>query len=172
MTTTYDTTVTIQDDAAYDAERVLRSAWRRGAYPVDPVRIAHALGINVVDAYLDPDVAGALVKESGRDPVILVNGSDSGNRKRFTIAHELGHFVKRADADYEYVDRRDTLSSTGHDPDEVYANAFAGNLLMPGDAVADLVKEGAGDLEMAIRFGVSREALNVRLRVLGLTPAL
>jgi Zn-dependent peptidase ImmA (M78 family) len=48
-------------------------------------------------------------------------------------AHELGHFIRRTDEPhkYEYVDYRDQRSSTGTDEEEMFANRFAANLLMP-----------------------------------------
>ena len=160
----------MQADAKKDAEGILRSVWGGYRFPVDPVRIARRLGINVVDARLAEDVAGAIVKQNGKGPIIVLNETDHANRKRFTVAHEIGHFVRRSDDSFEYVDRRDTLSTTGTDPDEVYANAFAANLLMPESEVKRLHRERATDLEMALRFGVSREAMNIRLNFLGITP--
>jgi Zn-dependent peptidase ImmA (M78 family) len=163
------TKIITRHDPAQDAERILAEVWR-GGLPVDPVRIARALGIRVLNACLEPDVSGALVKECQHDPAILLNAADSPNRRRFTCAHEIGHFVKRSDApeEYEYIDRRDTLASTGRDPDEVYANQFAASLLMPAKYVRRLAEEGLSDLQMALRFDVSLEAMQYRLHHLGL----
>lgn len=151
-----------------DAERILSDVWGRDL-PVDPVRIAAALGIRVVKATLDPDMSGALVKELGKDAVIVLNAMDSPNRQRFTCAHEIGHFVKRSDKpdEYEYVDRRTSLSSTGRDPEEVYANRFAAALLMPAKEVARLYGEGLSDVQLQLRFDVSLEAMRLRLTNLG-----
>jgi Zn-dependent peptidase ImmA (M78 family) len=166
----YDELMAIQDDAKKDAEAILRTVWGGFGFPVDPVRIARVLGVNVVDADLAGDVAGAIVKELGKDPVILVNRNDRPQRKRFTVAHEIGHFVKRGDEPFEYVDRRDTLSTLGSNPEEIYANSFAANLLMPEAEVKRLDNEKMTDIEMALRFGVSREAMNIRLNNLGMKP--
>ena len=75
-----------------EATRLRGDTWGEGRYPVDPVRIAHELGIDVRQSFLSPNVSGALIKEVGQDPVILLNANDSRNRQRFTCAHELGHF--------------------------------------------------------------------------------
>ncbi|MGD0452307.1 MAG: ImmA/IrrE family metallo-endopeptidase [Solirubrobacteraceae bacterium] len=155
----------IKQEAARDAAMLLREAW--GApLPVDPISIARAAGIRVLDAPLDDDTAGALVKEPGQDPTILLNQNDSPNRKRFTCAHELGHYRRRSADETEYttVDLRGSLAAAGTDPEEIYANEFAASLLMPEDAVRRLLEEGLGDLELAIRFGVSREAIEYRLK--------
>jgi Zn-dependent peptidase ImmA (M78 family) len=156
-------------DPTQDAKRVLAEVWGDGL-PVDPVRIARSLGIKVLTARLDPDVSGALVKELQQDPVILLNAGDSSNRQRFTCAHEIGHFVKRSDTpeEYEYIDRRDALSAMGRDSDEIYANQFAASLLMPAEAVRRLTHAGLSDLQLALRFDVSLEAMQYRLRNLGL----
>jgi len=119
---------------------------------------------------LDKDTLGALVKQPGQDPTIFLNEDDSPTRKRFTCAHEIGHFVRRSREEPEYtrVDLRNSLSATGEDQEEVYANEFAACLLMPEDEVRRLSKNGFSDLEMAIRFGVSRAAMQYRLKNLNL----
>lgn len=114
---------------------------------------------------------GVLVKRPGHDPEIVINKNDSPNRRRFTCAHELGHYVRRREETEEYMtfDLRGSLSSTGTDEEEVYANEFAACLLMPENEVRRLHDEGFADWEMAIRFAVSREAVQYRLRGLNLS---
>src|SRR4051794_10757896 len=115
--------MTIQKEAARAADRIRATFWDEGL-PIDPVRIARSMGIQVLESPLDANVAGAVVKKANRDPSIVLNATDNSKRKRFTCAHEIGHYVKRDAADeYEYVDLRDHLSSAGTDPDERYANA-------------------------------------------------
>jgi Zn-dependent peptidase ImmA (M78 family) len=162
--------VTVTHNPAQDAERILADLWGDAGIPIDPVRIARTLGIRVVNAELDPDVSGALVKERQKDPVIFLNATDSPNRQRFTAAHELGHFVKRSDDpdQYEYIDRRDALATTGRDPEEIYANQFAAALLMPEKDVRSLAELKLTDVQMALRFDVSLEAMQYRLQNLGL----
>jgi Zn-dependent peptidase ImmA (M78 family) len=159
-------------EATQDAERILRSVWQQDAprlpLPVDPVRIARRFGIGVYEVPLDQDVYAALVKEPGQDPTILLNASDARNRKRFSCAHELGHFLRHPEDEYEYVDHRNILSSGGTEPEEIYANSFAAALLMPESEVHRLHKAGATEYEMALFFDVSREALSYRLKNLGL----
>lgn len=162
-------TSNIKHEAARDAAKLLKATWGRGI-PVDPVAIARTAGLRVLDAPLDSDTMGALIKQPGRDPTILLNESDSPNRRRFTCAHEIGHFVRRSEEADEYstIDLRNGLSETGKDPEEIYANEFAACLLMPEDDVRIMHATGLSDLEMAIRFRVSREAMQYRLKNLGL----
>lgn len=126
----------------------------------------------VLDVSLKRDVSGALVKKNGEDPSILLNADDSRNRKRFTCAHELGHYIRRAaepEQPYEYVDYRDQRSSTGTDEEERYANSFAASLLMPETAVRALHAQGMATIRMAQIFGVSPEAMQYRLDNLNLS---
>lgn len=165
---------TARRDAARDAERLLRRTWPsrpdgRPPLPVDPVRIARRLGIDVYEARLAPHLFASLIKEPGQDPTIVLNAIDSENRKRFSCAHEIGHFMRRSDDEYEYFDRRDMLSSTGTDPEEIYANTFAACLLMPEDEVRRRHRAGDSEVEMALLFDVSREAMHYRLTNLGLS---
>jgi Zn-dependent peptidase ImmA (M78 family) len=159
----------VKDDAVSDAERVLELAWG-DQVPVDPVKIARTFGVRVRDADLDANVSGALVKERGHDPVILLNTVDSSNRRRFTCAHELGHFVRRSDEpeEYAYVDHRDEVAAQGTDLNEIYANTFAAALLMPEAHVRRFHRAGMAPFEMAWRFDVSQEAMRNRLQSLGL----
>jgi len=163
-----------------DAQRVLEQAWLDdGAggivLPVDPFYIARKFGVKVYLAELGEGVSGTLVKRGWYDdPEITLNSRDSRVRQRFTCAHELGHFVKRSsteDSVWEYVDRRDSLASQGTDEDEIYANRFAANLLMPTPFVVELRKEygPVSPVSLAYEFGVSADAMSYRLADLGLT---
>jgi Zn-dependent peptidase ImmA (M78 family) len=151
--------------AEKDAIELLDEFWD-GVLPVDPVRIAKALGVEVLDVFLKQDVSGALLKKEGQDPSILLNAEDSKTRKRFTCAHELGHYIRRASEPiprYEFVDYRDKNSSTGTDEEERYANSFAASLLMPEIAVKAMHKPGMQAFRLASRFGVSPESMQHRL---------
>lgn len=159
----------VRQDAQRAAQGILSDTWD-GRLPIDPVRIARALGIDVITAHLADDVAGAIVKELGQDPSIVLNAQDSQNRQRFTCAHEIGHYVRREERgeDYEYIDYRDIFSSTGQHDEERFANAFAACLLMPDEHVRRFHAEGLSDIQMALRFDVSRDAMTFRLLNLGL----
>ena len=165
-------------DAERDARELLERAWLkedppRLHLPVDPFAIARKLGIEVYTDYeLSLDVSGLLRKRAGyEDPEILLNARDSRNRQRFTCAHELGHYtqrVKRGEDDaWEYIDRRDSLSSKGLAPEEVYANQFAAELLMPSGAVDSRAADSNAAV-LALDFGVSGDAMRFRLENLDL----
>jgi Zn-dependent peptidase ImmA (M78 family) len=156
-------------EATEAAERVLADHWD-GTIPVDPARIARSMGIKVIDAYLDADVDGAIRRDGkGKAARIYLNTENALTRKRFTCAHEIAHFVKHSqEGEFEFIDYRDSLASTGEIPDERYANAFAAALLMPARHVRRLRDEGLDDWTMAQRLGVSQPAMVNRLKNLDL----
>lgn len=162
----------IKQEAADEATRLLTVAWPF-SIPIDPVAIARTVGIRVLTAPLDAETMGVLIKQPGQDPTIMINEGDSEHRRRFTCAHELGHWVRRSDEADEYttIDLRNPLSATGLSDEEVFANEFAACLLMPEPTVRRLQKEGLSDIEMSLQFKVSREAMQFRLRNLGLLRA-
>jgi Zn-dependent peptidase ImmA (M78 family) len=142
--------------------------WEPGKFPVDPVYIARQLGIKVLKSDLPEEVSGALIKEKGKDPVIYLHKYDSDARKRFTCAHEIGHYYLRIGEEvYESIDLRDKeLSSSGDDPTEWFANNFAANLLMPEEEIRQ--RSDWSKLDLVEFFGVSGEALKWRLKNLGI----
>lgn len=138
------------------------------ALPVDPIRIADALGISVREAKLSHNISGAIVAQDG-DIYIMLNESDSRLRKRFTIAHELGHYMERVSNgestnDLEFVEYRSDLSSGGTDAHEIWANRFAAELLMPKGLVHRLRKSTPAPYRLALIFEVSEQAMQTRLR--------
>src|SRR5262249_28738549 len=133
------------------------------------------------------DVSGALIR-SELGVAIAVNASQHANRIRFTIAHELAHYLLEHIADGEdHVDwdfsiiRRDARSSTASDSREIEANMFAANLLMPRSFLdADLALFVGADRRinltddrtryLASRYRVSEAAMSFRLINLGYLP--
>lgn len=147
--------------------------------PVNVWRVARRTGVRIERADLGEDSSGVLVRR-GRAAVIGVNYSHHPNRQRFTVAHELGHFVLHDGA--KYVDRsmttlqfRNAQSSTGTEIEEREANQFAAALLMPAEWVRREFKKHPFDLGddealtgLCKRFRVSSQAMSFRLVNLGL----
>jgi Zn-dependent peptidase ImmA (M78 family) len=152
------------------------------APPVDVESIASLLDLRIVTEDLGDDISGLLVSRDG-SASIAVRRSDPPNRRRFTIAHEIGHFVLRhhvqrnelVHADrHEQVIYRSPRASEGLDPVEVQANQFAASLLMPARFVRERVDKvqkplSEGDVKaLANEFKVSEQAMTIRLTTLGL----
>lgn len=101
--------------------------------------------------------------------VIGVNVKHPIARQRFTIAHELGHYVMHRN-DNGSTDFEDEIFFRGTDvsPMEYAANMFAANLLMPDDRVRDEISRGIRDLSvLANKFEVSLEAMRYKVESLG-----
>lgn len=147
--------------------------------PVDVFSIAAQLDIPVVFRDFDDDVSGMLVIRDGQ-ATIGVNEQNHTNRQRFTVAHEIGHFILHKPRSGVFVDstytyRRDRQSSEGSILEETQANAFAAELLMPRDMVERYLDKNEVDLidsaavsDAAVEFQVSVEAFSIRLVTLGL----
>lgn len=143
--------------------------------PVEPERIAEALGVKVVAAPpTHSGLSGALIITEKGSPVILYNRNDPPARRRFTMAHELGHYLMHTSEGQVQVLFRDDRSSRGTSIREIQANAFAAALLMPEHAIRARVKKPITPIqsdevdEFAEVFGVSSQAMGYRLIDLGL----
>jgi Zn-dependent peptidase ImmA (M78 family) len=153
--------------------------------PVDLDTIADHLQIRITHEDFEDELSGVLIKED-KETVIGVNENHSFNRRRFTIAHEIGHlllahpgqmFVDKTFRQKAVVVRRDGRSSEGTDAQEIEANRFAAELLMPSEIVHEeitkrLKKHPSQTSEtltndMAELFGVSAKAMEYRLINLG-----
>jgi Zn-dependent peptidase ImmA (M78 family) len=127
-----------------------------------------------------PDgVLGEISKEGDRYKV-SIRKTDHYYRKRFTMAHELGHFVLHKDKIGNGIDDSDkyrkfrrTNNAVG-EPEEREANNFAANILMPEDLVVEYAKDrGVFDKdgqidqdalqEIATAFQVSKAAMEIRI---------
>lgn len=144
------------------------SLYKVKGFPVFPEQIARKMGLGVHNHGFPPDISGALQKEKGKDAIIFINSNDSDQRKRFSIAHELGHYMSRVltdgnDQEYEFIDFRNNVSKSGLDREEVFANKFAAELLMPEKEVKRLHKKGHNSISMADYFSVSPDAMSYRL---------
>ncbi len=157
-----------------EAARILKEH-RIKKPPVPVESIAAALGARVRYSPFDGDgeLAGMLVRGEGQT-IIGVNSLHHPNRQRFTIAHECGHLLlHKGDVHIDrsfHINKRDTVSSQAVDPNEIEANRFAAELLMPFDMVmADLLDrdidvENEEDIkELARKYEVSLQAMTHRI---------
>jgi len=145
------------------------------APPVNVETVAASLRITIRRTPTEDEVSGFLLKRHGAPAIIGVNALHHPNRQRFTIGHEIGHFVLH-DFDEVHVDKfvvrlRNEASSSGEDKEEVEANRFAAELLMPRHmlerelaqfAMNDLLDDRAMQ-RLAKAFQVSVQAMSNRL---------
>ena len=149
---------------AESAALSLRAHWNLGSDPIpNLVEFLEEEGIKVVALSLTENVSGLVCKVLRREgsdvPVIILNQDDTGERQRFTLAHELGHLLLDLS---EGVDEEKT------------SNRFAGAFLMPADILrAEVGKHrhsiSLGELfQLKKIFGVSVQSITYRCKDLGI----
>jgi Zn-dependent peptidase ImmA (M78 family) len=131
--------------------------------------IEESIGVSVIIAPLGPDIAGLYAPLNGG--VALIAGKDTPVRRRFTLAHELGHHC------LGHGDRLDTPETIRDAPteDEVDANQFAAEFIAPQEAVESFVEsltDASPSLELVCRvsnhFAVSAQMARIRLETCGI----
>lgn len=142
------------------------------APPVEVVRIAEALGLRVWEfSDLPPTVSGKIFKDAKNGGAsgfsIGVNATESFTRKRFTVAHELAHFIlHRNRITNELVDDTMYRSPLVSSAEEVEANKVAADILMPYHLIQRLMGAGMTNVDqLASAFQVSGTAMRVRLNI-------
>ena len=148
-------------DARRKAQETLDNYWDH-SYPVKIVSICKAMGVTPSPGELPEGGSGMIVKEHSSEPRAYTERTEPQTRRRFTLAHELGHFVERVtiaqDNDFAFMDKR----SDDYDIHEFYADEFAGALLMPEHDFIQKVKND-GMIAAAAYFGVSLAAVRKRM---------
>lgn len=152
---------------------------QQGLYslPINPVHLANRLGVTVNNAKFTDDSLAALISRRSYATRIFVEQSDPPYRKRFSIAHGLGHHFLHLKEDEEIADKRGdmfqerepSLEPVSEDRiREIQANWFAVALLMPMELVREEWNRNSGMLHMARVFNVSEEAIGRRVDALDL----
>ena len=139
--------------------------------PVPTVPIANELGLEVFKTRpgaWSSNISG-LLRKAPDDPSmfhIYVNGDHHLNRRRFTIAHEIAHFVLHRDLIGDGI-TEDALYRSGlSNKVEAEANRFAARILMPWHLLGPELRKGITDIEkLAGIFRVSKSAMSIRLGV-------
>jgi hypothetical protein len=150
-----------------------------GSPPIALPPIIQRLGLEVYFAPLNDGVSGKLLSNKllpkglaggSSGWTILINASEHPRRSRFTIAHEIGHFLLHKDIASQYgriVDDAHYRSEQISDFRESEANRFAADLLMPWPQIkAHIDRPDITSVEqMADLFQVSKIAMAIRLGV-------
>jgi Zn-dependent peptidase ImmA (M78 family) len=148
------------------------------SYPVDVEALAKDFNIPIVYKDWPDDWSGAIGKDDNGF-FIIVNKNHPEVRQRFTIAHEIAHYVLHCDQIGDGIKDDWKYRSRVSDADERAANKLAAEILMPADllgqAAADVI--GASGVasgermseqhlaEIAKKLKVSTTALAIRLGV-------
>ncbi|MBK6607736.1 MAG: ImmA/IrrE family metallo-endopeptidase [Leptospiraceae bacterium] len=143
---------------------------------VDLNKVAEKLGIRVIEEDLPDNVSGVLDCRTKEEPIVLLNSHHHPNRRRFSLAHEIAHFVLHkmsgVHMDTKIFLRSDSPNLHGIKI-EREANQFAAELLMPEEQIRVAWKNlpenwfDEKPLEIiAKQFKVSEGALFIRLKQL------
>ena len=135
--------------------------------PVDVIQLAKDCGLKVFKVANWPDDLSGLIKkgETGQYEIYF-NADHSEQRQRFTVAHELAHFILHrpliGDGLVDDAMYRSGLSNGV----ESEANALAADILMPRALVMELRKKPEHTAyTLAEKFNVSQSAMDIRLGV-------
>jgi len=145
--------------------------------PVDLKAILADLGIEF-EAVLMDEASGSLSRSDDKFTV-SVNALESENRQRFTAAHELAHYLLHRDLMgngkrmHRHVDilyaggeqSGDVIFKRSH---EIEANRIAAQIVMPKKLVEQEHARTPDPAALAKTFGVSKAAMEIRLKTLGL----
>lgn len=106
--------------------------------PIPVGKIAARLELDVASLTLSPDISG-LIKRVSIEPLrfeIQVNNTDAPVRQRFTVAHEISHFLlHRDEIDNDGITDTVLYRSKLSSRKEVEANRLAAAILIPWEKV-------------------------------------
>jgi Zn-dependent peptidase ImmA (M78 family) len=139
--------------------------------PIDVNKVAKVLGFDVIPFDYPDEFSGEIYIE-GDIKSIGVNEKHSKSRQRFTIAHEIGHYING----HTYYDKTGkTYKDESFDfcnplhQQEKEANMFAAELLVPKEFIKkDLDNFGLDILKLTELYQVSEQMMWIRLSSLGL----
>lgn len=155
--------------------------------PIPVETIVAKNGVRLLPYDLGENISGVLVIQDG-EATIGYNKNEHRVRNRFTIAHELGHFILHKNKDL-FVDKgfkvmfrgsvsnENTYSVTNENTyrEEIEANEFAASLLMPETLLREEIRKLDLDFTdeasiklLAKKFDVSTMAMSFRISNLGL----
>lgn len=115
-----------EDHDPEDIARIVRQKWNTPRGPIKSmVSLLESVGIIILQIeHNDEKLDGEMIPDENNLPVIYINKNLSGDRQRFTLAHELGHLIMHGGSYIPNIDEA-----------EREANYFAAEFLMPADDI-------------------------------------
>ena len=105
----------------------------------------------------------AATLRNGIKSLIIINSAHTIGRQNNSLAHEIGHIVLRHEPAKMYLTPDGLMMMSEYNVShEDEANWFAGAVLVPREALLDVVKKGTEDVLAAEHFGVSTKLLQMR----------
>ena len=148
---------------------VIKKHWNSAPVPVET--IARELGVPILRVSFPDNISGAIRKE-GTGYMIVINSHHAITRQRFTIAHELGHYIYHRNLlgagtgdTRAYRAEGTPFPNPNITPtQEKQANVFAANLLMPNHLICALKAKGiTSPAGLAEKLQVSEAAMRIKL---------
>jgi hypothetical protein len=146
--------------------------------PLDPRVVARHLGITIwtpadIPGFNSRDVYhltvtaleswSAATLRNGDASMIIINSGHALTRQNNSIAHEIGHIVLRHEPAKMYVTEDGLMMMSEYNlVHEEEATWFAGAILVPREALLDVVRRGLDDRAAAAYYGVSPAVLQMR----------
>ena len=159
-----ENTFKILEERGITREFLYGNAEQKDGFNIPFDKLFEKLGITVKFEENLQDDNGKTIsgKSDYENNTIYINKSECPQRKRFTLGHELYHVLNNQN------ENRD--DNPDNDPQEIYANAFAAEFLMPKNVLEEKFKEFNQSVWMtADYFKVSWEAMGYRLVNCGLS---
>lgn len=142
-------------------------------FPVKLGKLAKRLGVKVLLSTLPRGISGQISQGDDGQFIIKVNRHEAKHRQRFTLAHELAHYILHRDI-IEKVGgwSEGVLLRAPNQPMEIeyQANRLASDLVMPSDQLTNVISEYQEPItsevidDLAGRFGVSTAAMEIKLQ--------
>ena len=112
---------------------------------------------------MDNYLSGSLSYKDGMW-IMTVNSKQHPKRQRFTLAHELAHYILHKEKIGDNLTDNAMYRSKLSNVFERQANILASEILMPVNFVMQFIEENKSVSEMASLFKVSEGAMRIRLR--------
>jgi Zn-dependent peptidase ImmA (M78 family) len=145
--------------------------------PVPIEEIAEKMGIKISYAPSE-EYSGMLIRKENSQALMGINSNEIKTRMRFTIAHEVAHYIFDTKSEIT-IDYRNSFNMLDKSDEEKRADLFAANILMPKKWIhLDFEKIPRGSFSqehltnLAKKYKVSLEAMKYRLVNMGLINGL
>ena len=141
--------------------------------PVQVGLIAERLGLEVLSLTLSTEISGLIRKKENGSYEIQVNNTDAAVRQRFTVCHEIAHYLLHRELiDAEGITDNILYRSKLTNRQEAEANKLGAAILLPWPKVTDWHQERFGEPptkqnieQIASAFRASSLAVGFRLRI-------
>ena len=131
--------------------------------PVQVIPLAEELGVDVYKVDWPDNMSGRIEKDENYS--IYVNQNHHVNRRRFTVAHEIAHFILHRNQIGDGINDDAMYRSGMPLKVEFEANKLAADILMPWHLLNEYMEDDYTVESLANTFQVSKSAMSIRLGI-------